>query len=90
MLPSAMWSSFYKEQSDKKGNIRCLFKKVLSEQPQTDYGTIRVGAKMPGTDGVTDVVLGLDSAGEYEFSKGHLVLIILRMGIPLCYAACAL
>jgi len=38
----------------------------------TDYGAIWVGTKVPGEKAMTDVVLGLDSAGDYEFSKGHL------------------
>lgn len=38
----------------------------------TDYGAIWVGTKVPGVNGMADVVLGLDSAGDYEFSKGHL------------------
>lgn len=38
----------------------------------TDYGAIWVGSKMPTKSGLIDVVLGLDSAGDYEPSKGHL------------------
>lgn len=38
----------------------------------TDYGAIWVGTKIPTPNGMTDVILGLDSAGEYEPSKGHL------------------
>ncbi len=38
----------------------------------TDYGAIWVGAKMPTEEGAKDVILGLDSAGDYEPSTGHL------------------
>lgn len=38
----------------------------------TDYGAIWVSTKIPTKNGVTDVILGLDSAGDYEPSKGHL------------------
>ena len=38
----------------------------------TDYGAIWVGTKIPTPNGMTDVILGLDSAGDYEPSKGHL------------------